>query len=167
MIDHALNLDRLVLNDFQISDYLTPQRVETRCQISSKKRLLEKVAALLMKGHPELDRKMVFQILTERERLGSTGIGDGVAIPHGRVNGLDQPIGALAVLSTPIDFDSIDQKPVQLSFGLLVPAEANEQHLRILASLADLFRQPELRKKLIETQAADEAYETLISWKQD
>jgi len=166
MISEATNLERFVLNDFEISDYLSAQSIEIRCQTSSKKRLLEKMAGLLLKGHPDLDRKTVCQILTERERLGSTGIGHGVAIPHGRVNGLDQPIGALAILGTPVDFDAIDQQPVVLSFGLLVPAEANEEHLRILAFLARILNQQELREKLIAAGSAEEAHQLLVSWRQ-
>ncbi len=160
----AAKLERFILNDFAISDYLNTQRIEVRCQTSSKKRLLEKMAGLLLKGHPELDKKTVFQILTERERLGSTGIGHGVAIPHGRVNGLAHPIGALAILVTPVNFDAIDQEPVVLSFGLLVPAEANEEHLRILASLAHLLNQSELRDRLIAATSAQEALDLLVSW---
>lgn len=153
------------LNDIELSNFLIPERVEVQWQMSSKKRLLESIASLLTKGNAGLDKKTIFQILTERERLGSTGIGKGVALPHGRVNSLDQVIGAFAVLDSPLDYEAVDKQPVNLVFALLVPAEANEEHLRILAHLAKLFNEPELRKKLKTTRSAAEAYRILTDWK--
>ncbi len=152
------------LNDIDINSFLTPERVEVHWQVSSKKRLLESVASLLTKGNAGLDKKTLFQILTERERLGSTGIGKGVALPHGRVNSLDQVIGAFAVLDSPLDYDAVDKQPVNLVFALLVPVEANEEHLRILAHLAKLFNEATLRKKLKTTRSATEAYRILTDW---
>ncbi len=152
------------LNDTKINNFLTPERVEVHWQVSSKKRLLESIAALLTKGNAGLDKKTIFQILTERERLGSTGIGEGVALPHGRVNSLDQVIGAFAVLDSALDYDAVDKQPVNLVFALLVPAEANEEHLRILAHLAKLFNETGLRRKLKTTRSAAEAYRILTDW---
>ena len=122
MIDVA-RIDKT--NDIQLEDLLTVEGIETACQISSKKRLMEKITALLMQGRPHLDRKTVLHTLIERERLGSTGIGHGVALPHGRINGLDDVIGAVAVLDQPLEYDSPDKQPIKLAFGLLVPAQAN------------------------------------------
>lgn len=153
------------VSNIDISNFLIPERVEVGWQISSKKRLLENIASLLLKGNAQLDRKTLFQILTERERLGSTGIGKGVALPHGRVNSLAQVIGAFAVLDPPLEFDAADSLPVNLVFALLVPAEANEEHLRILAHLAKLFSEDEIRKQLASAASADQAYELLTSWR--
>ncbi len=151
------------LSDIDISHFLAPERVEVHWQVSSKKRLLEGISNLLIKGDARLDRKTVFHILIERERLGSTGIGKGVALPHGRVNSLEQVIGALAVLDTPLEYEAADAKPVNLVFALLVPAQANEEHLRILAHLAKLFSDTDLRERLQKSPSPAEAYEILTS----
>jgi nitrogen PTS system EIIA component len=140
----------------QIKDYLSPRRVAIGVNVSSKKRLLEKVAGLLLEGNPGLDRNTVFQILNERERLGSTGIGDGVALPHGRASGLRQPIAAIITLANGLDFESLDQQPVRLVFGLLVPAEANEQHLQLLAGLASMLGDEDVRRRLLEAGDAED-----------
>ncbi len=125
---------------------------------------MEKIATLLLQGHPELDRKTVLQTLTERERLGSTGIGSGVALPHGRINGLNDVIGAVAVLQNSLEYESMDRQPVNLVFGLLVPAEANEQHLKILAYLARLFSDTALRQELVTARSSAEVYGLLTGW---
>lgn len=155
------------LNDVDLEELLSIDRVETACQLSSKKRLMEKITTLLLQGRPQLDRKTVLQTLIERERLGSTGIGHGVALPHGRINGLEEVIGAVAVLEKPLDYDSLDNQPIKLAFGLLVPAEANEQHLKILAHLARLFNDETLREKMFEAGTNNEAFQLLTTWNAD
>ena len=104
------------------------------------------------------------EAIIQREQVASTGIGNGVALPHGRINGLDNVIGAVAVLATPLDYDSLDNDPVNLAFGLLVPADANEQHLKILAYLARLFSDTGLRQELITAKSNLEVYELLTGW---
>lgn len=155
------------LNDVDLEELLSIDCVETACQLSSKKRLMEKITTLLLQGRPQLDRKTVLQTLIERERLGSTGIGHGVALPHGRINGLEEVIGAVAVLEKPLDYDSLDNQPIKLAFGLLVPAEANEQHLKILAHLARLFNDETLREKMFEAGTNNEAFQLLTTWNAD
>ncbi len=132
-----------------LSRFVDRQRVRTGVQVSSKKRLIEEVADLLGSYSAELDRDTVYQILNQRERLGSTGIGDGFAIPHGRINGIDQPIICALLLEQALDFDSIDNRPVRCVVGLLVPADANQTHLQILARLARAFSQPEVRAQIM------------------
>ena len=152
------------LNDIRIQDLLSLDRVEVGCQLSSKKRLIEKITSLLLQGRSELDRKTVLQTLIERERLGSTGIGNGVALPHGRINGLDDVIGAVAILQTPLeDYGSQDNQPVKLAFGLLVPAQANEQHLKILAYLARLFNEDSTRRQIFMADSKQEAFNLLTT----
>jgi len=120
---------------------LTPGR--TLCCVPgiSKKRLFETIAEIICKDQPSLPYDDVLARLIAREKLGSTGMGNGIAIPHCRVSNCAQPVGALITLEEPIPFDAPDDQPVDLLFVLLVPEEANQQHLDILASLARLFSQ--------------------------
>ncbi len=152
------------LNDVRLNEVLAVDRIETACQLSSKKRLMEKITGLLLQGRSQLDRKTVLQTLIERERLGSTGIGHGVALPHGRINGLDDVIGAVVILENPLDYDTIDNQPIKLAFGLLVPAEANEQHLKILAYLARLFSDETLRERIFKVTSNSDAFDLLTGW---
>ena len=131
-----------------LSGFIARERIDVDVEVSSKKRLLEEVADLLTVHSDNLNRDTVFQILNERERLGSTGIGSGIAIPHGRIEGIEQPIICAMRLSEGLNFDSIDDKPVVLVIGLLVPANADQTHLKILARLAGAFRDEETLKIL-------------------
>ena len=160
-----INVARLNnLKPVNIDQFLSLDRLQLGCHITSKKRLMERIADLLTHEQPTLDRKTVLHTLNERERLGSTGIGCGVALPHGRMNGLDSVIGAAAILKSPLEYDAIDDQPIQLAFGLLVPAEATDQHLEILAHLAKLFSDADLRQLLINASSKDEAFELLTGW---
>ena len=120
-------------------------------QTTSKKRLLENIANIFAKRLPGNDAGQIFSTLIERENLGSTGIGDGIALPHGRISGLDNVAGIFLQLQEPLDFDAADQLPVKLIFAILVPEDATEEHLKLLASLAGIFRDKETRQKLLET----------------
>lgn len=150
--------------EIELADLLTVERIETGCQMSSKKRLMEKITSLLLQGGAQLDRKTVLQTLIERERLGSTGIGNGVALPHGRISGLEDVIGAVVVLAQPLDYDAIDNAPINLAFGLLVPAQANEQHLKILAHLARQFSDGAFRSEIISANNNQEVFDLLTTW---
>ena len=153
-----------IVGGVTVDNYLTLERIQVGLQVSSKKRLLEQMVQLLMQGNPLLDRKTVVQVLSERERLGSTGIGNGVALPHGRVSGLERPIGAFAVLDKPIEFEALDKKNVKLVFGLLVPADCTEEHLQILARLARMFSDESLRQKLERGRSAQQVYDLIMDW---
>lgn len=144
-----------------IDELLTPQRVTLCMPASSKKRLLEKISELLGEGDSGLTEEAAFQALVERERLGSTGIGEGVALPHGRVKGLKHAVGAFATLERAMDFDAIDRKPVNMVFALLVPENANTEHLQILSELAELFSKKEVRQKLRRAKNPQELYSNL------
>lgn len=142
---------------------ISPVRVNHALAVTSKKRLLEQLSKLLHKDAPELDEYAAFQSLTEREKLGSTGIGHGVALPHGRLKGLGKAIGAFAILENELDFDAIDQQPVKMIFALLVPENANEEHLQILSKLASIFNSEHLRDRLLEARDDNEIYRCLTS----
>lgn len=120
---------------------------------SSKKRVFEQ-AGLLFENHNGIARATVFDSLFAREKLGSTGLGQGVAIPHGRIKGLKQAVGAFIRLDSPIPFEAPDGRPVNLLFVLLVPETANELHLQILSELATKFASKQFREGLVQAQDA-------------
>ncbi|OZG70544.1 PTS IIA-like nitrogen-regulatory protein PtsN [Hahella sp. CCB-MM4] len=122
----------------------------TRCQVagSSKKKVLEFIAQLVAQHYPFLDENALFTNLICRERLGSTGIGQGIAIPHCRLENCDRVIGALITLKEKIPFDAIDNEPVDLLFVLIVPQEATSEHLDLLSQLAQKFNDRSYCEKL-------------------
>ncbi len=123
-----------------IADLLTPERVVSKADITSKKRALEYLSALIADTCPDLDRGEIFASLLSREKLGSTGLGNHVALPHGRIPHRHPAVGAFVTAAQPIDFDAIDDQPVDLLFALVVPEESTDEHLLILAQLAEMFR---------------------------
>jgi PTS system nitrogen regulatory IIA component len=130
------------------ANFLTLERIDCHNKAASKKRALEEMGRLLASIMPDLSQDKVFDHLLERERLGSTGLGHGVALHNSRIKGLTQACGALILLENSIDYDAIDGKPVDLIFGLLVPHEATQEHLQLLATLASLFSNEEFRMLL-------------------
>jgi PTS system nitrogen regulatory IIA component len=137
-----------------LSNILSAAQVMLDLEAGSKKRVFEQ-AGMLFENHLGLARSVVFESLFAREKLGSTGLGQGIAIPHGRIKGLKQAAGAFLRLSTPVPFDSPDGRPVNLLFVLLVPEQATEQHLQILSELAQRFAEKPFREALLA--AADPA----------
>lgn len=131
----------------QLSDFLSPERIVCDCQASSKKRALEQLSELLAGDQQNASATDIFESLISRERLGGTGIGYGVAIPHGRLKNCDHASAAFLQLKHPIDFDAIDKQPVDLLFALVVPEESSEDHLKLLAMLAGMFNDDEFRQQ--------------------
>ncbi|MBZ0070277.1 MAG: PTS IIA-like nitrogen regulatory protein PtsN [Thiohalobacteraceae bacterium] len=150
-----------------ISSLLTPERVVLCRDLSSKKRVLEQLSQLLAASAPNVTAEEIFDGLIARERLGSTGLGQGVAIPHGRMSGLAEPLGAFMRLEAGIDFDASDSKPVDLVFGLLVPAESTDEHLQLLAQLAQMFSEASFCAQLREAHDEQRLYELLQHWEPD
>lgn len=146
------------------ADLLTAERVRCREPASSKKRALELAASLLADTTPGMSRLDIFDALNTRERLGSTGLGQGMALPHGRIAGLETPIAACFTLAEPIDFDAPDRRRVDVLFALLVPRDCNSEHLRILAGLAEMFNDPALRDALRAQTNPEALIECLQSW---
>ena len=130
-----------------IGKILPQQNVLADMDVSSKKRLFEQVGLLVENSHG-IARSEIFDSLFAREKLGSTGLGHGVAIPHGRVKGLKEATGVFIRLANPIPFDAPDGKPVNLLFVLLVPEQATDLHLQVLSELAQLFSSRSLREKM-------------------
>jgi len=129
-------------------------------QTTSKKRLLEQIANMFAEHIPDTNAGQIFSTLFERENLGSTGIGHGVALPHGRIAGLEDVVGVFLHLQDDLDFDAVDHLPVNMVFAILVPEDATEEHLNLLASLAGIFRNDEKRQKLLETTDPSQIRET-------
>ncbi len=136
-----------------ISDLLSPESIRCDVHSSSKKRLLEIISEELARNNDDLSAREIFESLCARERLGSTGLGHGVAIPHGRVKG-DRPIRASFIrLKKPLPFDSFDGEPVDLLFAMTVPENCGEDHLKLLAHIAELFSDPQLLAALREAES--------------
>ena len=136
-----------------LTNILSAEQVILDLEAGSKKRVFEQ-AGMLFENHLGLARAIVFDSLFAREKLGSTGLGQGIAIPHGRIKGLKQAAGAFLRLSTPVPFDSPDGRPVNLLFVLLVPEQATEQHLQILSELAQRFADTPFRDALLAASDA-------------
>lgn len=143
---------------------LTPDRVACRNIVGSKKRVFEMLSELVSKDEPALNQTEVFTCLIERERLGCTALGHGVAIPHGRLKGLDHAVCAFMKLSQGVDYDAADRKSVDLVCALLVPEQSTSEHLEILALLAEMFGDPAFRARLHAAKTSDEIYQLLVSW---
>ena len=147
-----------------VVNIIEPERVDTKVDANSKKRALEYISELISKNNPSMNPIDVFDSLLAREKLGSTGVGQGVAIPHGRMKSCQKPVGAFIRLSQAIDFDAIDNKPVDLLFALLVPEESTNEHLEILSSLAEMFKDSDFREKLHEVDTSTDVFKLLSEW---
>lgn len=147
----------------QIKNILTLERTLFGVPGGSKKRVLEYFSKFIAQQIPQLDAEEVFSRLIARERLGSTGIGEGVALPHCRISHCNEAIGTFIRLRDKIDFDAIDGQQVDLIFLLLVPEEANEVHLQTLALLAERFADEELRRELRKTDQPEQLYQLITS----
>jgi len=143
--------------------FIAPGRIGNDLQIASKKRLLEVLAELMASGVPELSSAAVFEHLLERERLGSTGLGHGIALPHARMKDVGEAIGAFVQLQEGVEFNAIDEQPVDLAFAMLVPESANEVHLQLLSKLAIMFDNKELRAQLRDAPNQQTIYQLLVS----
>lgn len=149
-----------------ISDIISPERVICDVNVSSKKKVLEQLSdTLATNSAASLVSQDVVDSLIAREKLGSTGIGYGVAIPHGRIKNTDHAIAAFFQLHEGIDFDAADHQNVDLLFALLVPEESTSEHLQLLAQLAEMFSDEEFRAKLRATKDRQAIYNLLSSWK--
>ena len=138
-------------------------QVLVRVDATSKKRAFEEIGLLFENLHG-LNRSLVTDSLFARERLGSTGLGHGVAIPHGRIKGLKAPMAAVVQLAQPIVFDAPDQVPVKLMIFLLVPEVATQKHLETLSEIAEMLSDPDLRLKMAESPAAQDLHQLIAQW---
>ena len=142
------------------SDLVSPNAIIPALKVNGKKQALQEIAAKAAALTGQSDRT-IFEILMQREKLGSTGVGNGVAIPHGKLQKLNKVFGLFARLERPVDFEALDGQAVDLIFLLLAPEGAGADHLKALARAARLLRDPEVARKLRESRDADALYAVL------
>ncbi len=147
----------------RLASILPPSQVVAHVDVTSKKRAFEE-AGLLFENLHGLSRALVTDSLFSRERLGSTGLGHGVAIPHGRIKGLKSPMAAVFQLAQPIPFEAPDEQPVSLLIFLLVPEAATQRHLEILSEIAELLSDAALRQSLIACADALDLHGLIVGW---
>jgi PTS system nitrogen regulatory IIA component len=145
----------------QLADVLTADRIRVDLTVSSKKTLLEKMASLLSKDSSSGGERQIFESLCQRERLGSTGLGNGVAIPHGRVGTQTDIVGAIVRLKKPIDFDAPDHEGVDLFFALAIPEQCTETHHQLLSDMAAFFQDQARLTVLREAQSPEDLLKLL------
>ena len=146
-----------------LDQILDPERVCSDVPAGSRKRTLQVLGEIFAGAEPELSAHSVFDQLIARERLGSTGLGGGCALPHARMPGLGRALAAFLRLSRGVDFDSPDHEPVDLVFGLLVPEESTDEHLEILASIARVFSEERVRSSIRSADEPARIHDLLVS----
>ena len=144
----------------KITDIVDSRAVASQLQAGSKKQALQEISQALARLIA-VDQRIIFETLLTREKLGSTGLGQGIAIPHGRIAGLQQVTGYFAKLTTPIDYDAVDGKPVDLIFALLSPDHAGADHLTALAKISRIMRSPATLAKLRANNTTEGLYTVL------
>ncbi len=162
-VHYIQDLQKLI-TVMNITSLLAPERVVVCDDIASKKRLLEQLSELLGSSSPSLSGQAIFEALINRERLGSTGLGKGVAIPHGRMASLEQPVCAFIRIRKPIAFDAADGQPVDLVFSLLVPEDSTEEHLQVLSTIAEIFSNKTICALLRECDDGTCVLDQLYEW---
>ena len=148
----------------QLEEILTPERCYCSVEGVSKKRLLKRISENIEKNVGYLDANKIFDALMAREQLGSTGLGNGIAIPHCKVPECREILGCIVTLEEPIDFDSIDSKPVDLIFVLIVPDEQSDAHVQTLSQVAQLFNDENFCFILRNTHDGEDIYNVVITY---
>ncbi len=142
----------------KIAEFLSPKAVVAQLRAQSKPDVLAELSRSLVAAHPELQHEKLVEVLQERERLGSTGIGEGVAIPHGKLAGLPQLVASFGVARDGVDFEAIDGRPTYLFFALVAPENSAGIHLKALARISRLFKNPDFRQAILDAQSPEEIY---------
>lgn len=150
-----------------VGNVLSRERVSVATEhegaVNDKPSALRRLAGLLSRGPGGVSAERILAVLAEREQLRSTGVGSGVAVPHGSLDAIEQQVGALLVCPEPIDFDAIDGEPVAILFGLIGPRGAPGEHLKTLAQVSRLLHSEEFREKLVSARDGAEAYAVIAS----
>lgn len=145
----------------KLQNLLTPDCTVCAVQGNSKKRVLEQISHVASAKLPEISQQELLDSLIAREKMGSTGIGHGIAIPHGRLKNADTAVAVLATAANPISFDAIDNQPVDIFIALFVPEESCKQHLSTLASIAEYFSNKSNSKKVRACSSSEELYQLI------
>jgi PTS system nitrogen regulatory IIA component len=148
----------------KLQSILTPARTLCQAPAGDKQQVLENIACFIGEDFPALDAATLFNKLQARERLGSTGLGNGIAIPHCRLAHVNAVVGALITLQQPIEFNAVDDKPVDVLFVLLAPEQAPQEHLNALAALAELFNENAFCEQLRAAQTAEQLYRAAVEF---
>jgi nitrogen PTS system EIIA component len=151
----------------KITELLVEKNILLSHDIASKKRVLELLSEKVADDVSHLTAKEIFDCLVNRERLGSTGLGQGVAIPHGRLKTVSRPVAVFLKLQKGVDYDAVDGQPVDLFCALLVPEQSTDEHLQILALLAEMFSDSKLCTRLRAAKSAMEMHTLLLNWQPD
>ncbi|OED41082.1 PTS IIA-like nitrogen-regulatory protein PtsN [Endozoicomonas sp. (ex Bugula neritina AB1)] len=149
-----------------IQQILTPGRTRLGVPAASKKKILELVAECISNDIPTINSADLFDALITRERLGTTGLGNGIALPHCRFKNCPEPTGLFLRMEHPVDYDAIDRKSVDLVFALIVPDGDNQEHLQILQALAERFYSEELVQELRQANSSSELFNILVNDKE-
>lgn len=146
----------------KLPEILEENNIIPELKAKDKRGVLEELAEVISNHEPSIDKGALVKVLVERERLGSTGIGDGVAIPHGKMSGVRHPIISFGRSKLGLDFDSMDGQPAHLFFLLIAPEDSSGIHLQVLAKIAKILKNGAFRKKLMEHGTRKELYQTII-----
>jgi len=146
----------------RLSEILEAKNIIPDLKARDKNKALEELAETISRSRPSVDKNALVKVLLERERLGSTGIGDGVAIPHGKFHGINEPIISFGRSIKGLDFESMDGQPVFLFFLLVAPENSASVHLKALARIAKILKNSSFRKMLMEIPTKEELYKTII-----
>lgn len=145
------------------SDLLSPARILSGVRVNSKKRLFKLISTTFTNKSPDLDSREIFESICAREHLGSTALGNGIAVPHGRIGGTEEVQALFLQLIKPLSFDADDGKPVDLIFALIVPSDCTGDHKKLLADIVERFSEPELLEQLRNAADANEIWQLLSS----
>ena len=146
----------------RISEFLSPEAVIADLRARDKPEILREMSAAFARAHPHLKEERLVEVLREREKLGSTGIGEGVAIPHGKLPGLSQLVAAFGVSRQGVDFEAIDGKPTHLFFALVAPENSAGVHLKALARISRLFKNPRFRAAILEAPTPTDIHDLIV-----
>lgn len=148
----------------QLSEIIDVNHIKNNVDVKSKKRALENLSHLFAQDQNQIEASDIFESLIARERLGATGVGYGIAIPHGRIKNCDKITGAFIKLNEGVDFNTSDNKPVDILFALIVPEESTDEHLQVLALLASMFSNEDFRNQLRQNNSSEDIYQLLTQW---
>lgn len=151
----------------KLSELLDEENIVPDLKAKDKKGVLEELVDAVITSEPSIDKQALVKVLLERERLGSTGIGDGVAIPHGKYQGLSQPLISFGRSRDGLDFESMDGQPAHLFFLLVAPENSANVHLKVLATIARILKNSGFRKALMEAPTREDILRQILAYDED